>query len=159
MALAHENLYRGKSLSRINMNDYISEVVRLLSTSLNVSGERVRIDLELEELESVIDIAIPCGLVLNELLSNSFKYAFPGDRTGCIQVKLHREGPHHLRLIIADNGVGFKPGFDIAKTQSLGIPMVMQIIKNQLHGTVDLQTDQGVRWQVRFRDDLYRERV
>ncbi|MBD3347356.1 MAG: PAS domain S-box protein [Chitinivibrionales bacterium] len=159
MALAHEKLYKSKSLTRVDMKSYITDVVHLLAASFDISESRINIEFNVQEIDSLIDIAMPCGLILNELVSNCFKYAFPEGRRGRINIALRRLGPHLLELTIADNGVGVPPGFDIMNTSTLGISVVQQIVKSQLRGSLRVETDKGLRWIVHFRDDLYDERV
>jgi two-component sensor histidine kinase len=159
MALVHDKLYKSKNLSQINLKEYIPELVNLLLNGYpNLSG-KLEFDIDIDEIFVTIDIAIPCGLVITELLTNSFKYAFPGDRAGLITIRLRKENESFINLNISDNGVGSNEIVDITKIDSLGIPMIATIIENQLHGTVALDTLNGFNWNIRFRYDLYKERV
>ncbi len=159
MSLAHEKLYKSKSLSMINMKEYIADLAQLLMGGYGVSQERVSIYFDVQDINLLIDLAIPGGLILSELLSNSFKYAFPDGRTGRIQVGLHRESDHLIVLTVADDGVGLPRGVDITRSRTLGVQLVQQIVIHQLHGLVKVETDGGVRWTISFREDLYSERV
>ena len=107
----------------------------------------------------LIDTAIPCGLILNELISNALKHAFPGDQGGEIKVQLHKTGIGDVQLTISDNGVGVPQGFDFRKESGLGLQNVFVITENQLQGSVTFKADQGVSCQIRFADNLYQPRV
>lgn len=159
MSLAHEMLYKTRNLSRINLRDYIAGLVRLVEASFRGPSQRVEIRQSVDDEPALIDVAIPCGLIVNELLSNALKHAFPDNRKGVVEVGLHRVEEHLFQLTIADNGVGLPPDFDITASPTLGVQLVQQIVKRQLGGSIELEADGGVRWTMRFRDDLYGERV
>lgn len=160
MSLAHEKLYKSKSLSLINMKEYIVDLAQLLKNVYGVSEERVRFVFDIESINLLIDLAIPGGLILSELLSNSFKYAFPDKREGCIHIGLHKRKPHEIELTFRDNGVGVPQGFCIMKSRTLGLQLIRQIVKHQLHGSIRTETEgEGFGWFIRFREDLYSERV
>jgi two-component sensor histidine kinase len=152
-------LYKTQNLSRINMKDYLSKLVRLVEAGFRGPSQRVEIRQSVDELQVLIDVAIPCGLVVNELLSNALKHAFPDNRKGVVEIGLHRVGEHLLKLTIADNGVGLPPDFDITAGPTLGVQLVHQIVKRQLGGTTGVEAEGGVRWTMAFRDDQYGERV
>ncbi|MBD3345153.1 MAG: PAS domain S-box protein [Chitinivibrionales bacterium] len=158
MALAHEKLYKSKELSRIDMEPYLIDLTRFLMTIYDISPEKVGVRFKVDNIKLLIDLAIPCGLIINELLSNSFKYAFPGDREGRIYIEMHRE-EKTIQLSVSDNGTGLPHGFDITKSETLGIQLVYQIVEHQLHGSVSAKSNGGLRWHIRFREDLYSERV
>lgn len=159
MALAHEKLYKSKSLSRVYMREYILGLVQLLVSSNKVDTEKITVQYDIEEIEFLIDIAIPCGLIINELLSNAFKYAFPFGRKGTIILGLHRKKEKQIELTVIDNGVGLPEGFDIMKAPSLGIQLVLQIVNHQLHGSAKVESTHGIKWCILFREDLYKERI
>jgi PAS domain S-box-containing protein len=159
MALAHEKLYRSKNLSYVNMEEYIPELAKSLMNSYSISQQRVQIIYNIHNAKLLIDIAIPCGLIITELLSNSFKYAFPENREGQINISLNKTNINQIELTIADNGIGLPPNFDISTSTSLGIQLVLQMVDHQLHGDANVVSDNGVHWFVRFRSDIYSVRV
>ena len=159
MALVHEKLYQSQNLSRIHLDDYIRSLTALLMKSYQVTGQRIQVDYDLEEVPTLIDIAVPCGLILNELLANALEHAFPGERRGKIMIALKRANTHQISLFIADNGVGLPGDFDFRQTETFGLQAVTAIAEHQLLGTIHFENQHGVRWQLDFRDDLYRERV
>lgn len=159
MALVHQTLYQTQRLSRINMREYLHDLVVFLMGRYRAISHKVAYKLEIEPVEVLIDTAIPCGLVVSELFSNALKYAFPGNMTGTIQLQLYRSSPAELTLIVSDNGVGVPVDLDIAAMNSLGIQTMMNLIQHQMQGTITWDTRQGVTCHIRFHDNLYTERV
>ena len=157
MALAHEKLYKTQSLSQINMKEYIPELATLLKAGFGISAEEIEMQFDIEDIRLLIDVAIPCGLIINELVSNCFKYAFPEDMKGTIMIELHKRSSNELELKIGDNGVGV--AVDINASPTLGLKLVKKIAKYQLHGSVCVESKNGLIWFIRFRDNLYSERV
>ncbi|KMQ51701.1 signal transduction histidine kinase [Chitinispirillum alkaliphilum] len=158
MALAHEKLYTSKSLSSINLADYIRDLVNLIVAVSNVS-KKISIEYDLDQIETLIDIAIPCGLIIGELVSNSFKHAFSEQKQGNIRITMKRCSKDQICLIVKDNGTGLPKGFDLSKAATLGVQIVFQIVEHQLHGSADFESDGGLKWSVRFSDKLYERRV
>ena len=117
MALVHEKLYQSTNLSRIDFAEYARGLVAEVSNSYGMDSARIQLVLDLEPLRFEIDRAIPCGLILNELLSNAFKYAFPDDLKGSIEVSFKTVCDGEYVLHIADNGVGLKASFEEWKAQ------------------------------------------
>jgi two-component system, sensor histidine kinase PdtaS len=150
MSLVHQMLYRSKDLSRVNMKDYLGELSGLLLSGYAAYGERVKLDLDLEEIYLPIDSAIPCGLVANELLSNALKYAFPGEASGRVRLLLSRGEGGTVILLVADDGVGMPEGFDYRKQGHLGLQTVVALGEGQLHGKVDLARGKGLTWTLEF---------
>lgn len=159
MALVHEKLYQSQDLSSINLAEYIDDLAQLLSQTYQVTSNRITVVAETEPVRALIDIAVPCGLILNELLANALEHAFPDGRAGEIRIGLRRLGPGELMLEVADNGVGLPAGFDVRQAGAFGLQTIVAIVEYQLQGTVAFESKAGVTWRIRFRDDLYRERV
>ena len=159
MALVHQKLYEANDLSRINLKEYIHELVALLMSSYTVSSNQVSIVEDMEDVFTLIDTAIPCGLILNELISNTFKYAFLEERRGEIKIQLHRNESREVELCVADNGVGVPPGFDFRHNGHLGMQNIFVLAEYQLHGQIKFDTSQGVACYLKFRDALYQPRI
>ncbi len=159
MALVHQKLYEAQDLSHINLKDYIGDLTKLLVASYQVSSDRISITLEMEDVSVLIDTAIPCGLILNELVSNALKYAFPDERVGEIRIQLHQLESGEVQLSVADDGAGLPPGFDLRRNGRMGLQTVFALAENQLYGKVSFDTRQGVTCQIQFRDNLYKPRV
>jgi two-component sensor histidine kinase len=113
---------------------------------------------ELESIEVLIDTAIPCGLIINELVSNSLKHAFPGDREGNLRIILKRAGGDTIELKISDDGVGIPDGFNMDESNTLGYKLFRNIVEGQLMGTIKIETNKGLSYTINFRD-MYKERV
>ncbi|MGD8626300.1 MAG: histidine kinase dimerization/phosphoacceptor domain -containing protein, partial [Anaerolineae bacterium] len=154
MALVHERLYQSQSLSRIDLGRYVVDLTTLLVDSYEILPYRIEIDLEVEEVSVSLESAIPCGLILNELLSNAFKHAFPGDAQGTIHVRLGQEKDGEIVLEVADDGVGLPAGFDLRQSDTLGMLIILSVGERQLGGQVTFRVEGGVACQVRFRDKV-----
>jgi PAS domain S-box-containing protein len=149
MALVHEQLYKSEDLSLIDFACYVGELVDSLCRSSLADPERIRVTLEIRDVELGIDEAIPCGLIVNELVSNALKHAFPGDRQGEILVQGSRDGKGWVHLSVADTGIGLPPGLDFQNTETLGLQIV-SLLARQLGGTIEIRGDHGVTATVRF---------
>jgi PAS domain S-box-containing protein len=156
LALVHEKLYQSKNLSRLNLSHYITDLVNLLLVS-HSANERIGFRHELEDIIVLIDTAVPCGLIVTELVLNSLKHAFPGNRSGYIEVKLRRID-QVIELVISDNGIGMSEQ-EAGREDKLGIQLFRNIAEEQLDAVINLDRSEGTLWSVRFRDLLYTERV
>ncbi len=148
MALIHESLYRSGDLARFNFAQYIGSLSGHLLQSYTAQASHVRLHTELEELALDVDTAMPCGLILNELLSNALKHAFPDGRPGDIYIGLQAEAGH-ITLSVRDTGVGFPAGFDVRHSESLGLQLV-SMLAEQLEGTMTLTRECGTTGAVTF---------
>ena len=159
MALVHEKLYQSQRLSQINLDEYIRDLVELLVRTYQVNQEQISIEFDLEQIPVLIDTAIPCGLVLNELVSNSLKHAFSEGKSGEISICLKHEQPNVILLSVADNGSGLPVDFEVEDSQSFGLQTITAIVEHQLQGELHFENREGLLCQMRFRDDLYHERI
>jgi PAS domain S-box-containing protein len=161
MALAHEKLYRSHDLSRIDFLVYLRDLAGSLGKTYGAAGRGIELVVEADPLHLDIDTAIPCGLIACELISNAFKHAFPQDRPGGrIRVSFRREGPGRLALVVGDDGVGLPRGLDVERTDSLGLHLIQNLVK-QLEGTVELASRPGAEFRITFRfsEGVTREEV
>ena len=149
MALIHEQLSEKDRLDRINFSEYAHQLVSHLRQAVVDEPTRVAIETELDPIELGIEQAVPCGLILNELLTNAFKYAFPGRNQGRILISFHESSPGTLELAVEDNGVGLSPELRSGRETSLGLRIV-GILTNQLDGTLEHQPCAGTRIVLRF---------
>jgi two-component sensor histidine kinase len=159
MSLVHQKLYESKDLSNISMSDYIGELAGLLVASFGLKAGKVELGLDLEELSLQVDTAIPCGLVINEIVTNSLKYAFPGERRGRISISMRASGSDRVELRVADDGVGVAPGFVPSADRKMGMATIFTIATHQLHGTIELDTRAGLAFTISFPRRLYEDRV
>ncbi len=151
IALVHEKLYKSKSLAQIDYSEYIRKVAQNLLDSYNILPDKVELAVEADEIVLPISKAIPVSLIVNELLSNSLKYAFPGDRKGTVGIIFKKEGDRHL-LTVWDNGVGLPAGFAWDKTETLGLQLVTSLV-GQLAGTIEFAGDNGCKFRIAFTVD------
>jgi len=158
MALVHEKLYQSKDLSRIDFSKYIESLIMFLFHSYRVNSDLVRMKTEVRNVLLDINSAIPCGLIINELVMNALKHAFPGGRKGEIIVSLQPSGDDRFILSVSDDGVGFPAGLDFHKTETLGMQLVTMLV-DQLDGTISLERKPGTRFEVVFRELKYKPRI
>jgi PAS domain S-box-containing protein len=149
MALIHEQLYQSPSLSQINYPQYIRQLGAHLFRSYRVSSSRIELQTRIDDLQLSVDIAVPCGLIINELVSNSLKYGFPNGRGGVIRIELHRQPNGRATLTVADDGVGLPEGVGFWNTQTLGLRLVGTLVK-QLEGSIQVDRSQGTSVHVTF---------
>jgi PAS domain S-box-containing protein len=159
MKLVQQKLYQANDLSYINLKTYINDLIPLLMVSYSVSPGQILIIPEMEDVPVLVDTAIPCGLILNELISNSLKYAFPDEHPGIIRVELKKAISGDVNLCISDNGTGLPPGFDARRDAKLGLQSVFILAESQLRGNIRFSTDQGLTCKLSFKDDQYQPRV
>jgi two-component system CheB/CheR fusion protein len=148
MALVHQRLYASANLTNIDTNTYLQSLVGDLARMYDPEG-RITSDIRAEG-EMNLDTAIPCGLILTELISNAFKYAFPEARPGRISVGLEPEAEDRWLLVVQDDGIGIPSNLDIAHTGSLGLTLVHDLV-SQLRGDVQLDRSQGTTFRIHFR--------
>ncbi len=149
MALIHEKLYQSEDLAKTDFAEYIHSLATDLFRSYSVNSRVIKLNLNVEDVRLSIDTAIPCGLIINELISNSLKYAFSAGQAGEINISLSSEAGDRYTLIVQDNGSGFPTNLNFRNTKSLGLQLVCSLIK-QLHGTIDLERDRGVAFKITF---------
>jgi len=149
MALIHEKLYKSEDLASINFAKYIQSLTVHLFHSYRVNTDIVRLNTDIEDIHLDINTAIPCALIINELVSNSLKHAFPGGKRGEITVKLHSDKQGKRTLVVSDNGIGFPEDFDLQKSDSLGLLLVTDLTK-QINGTIKFDRIVGVTTRIVF---------
>ncbi|MBZ4035441.1 sensor histidine kinase [Flavobacterium sp. 17A] len=148
MSLIHQKLYNSENISTINMPNYIKELVEYLRESFSL-GQRIRFDLKIDPLELDVAQAVPLGLILNESITNSIKYAFPEDRTGMIYVTLQATSEYKYLLTIADNGVGFDTDISAKKINSFGLSLIKGL-SDDLDATFSMENKDGTILKIEF---------
>jgi two-component system, sensor histidine kinase PdtaS len=151
MSLIHQKLYNTDNVASIDMSLYIRELVSYLAESYT-TGQRIRFEFDIEDLELDVTQAVPVGLILNEAITNSIKYAFPNERSGLITISLASMSPHHYLLTIADNGVGMPDGSKNKKAGSLGMSL-MGGLAEDLDGSFEIDTNNGTSVKISFVHD------
>lgn len=150
MALVHEKLYESKDLANIDFGEYIEHLVPILFRSYGVNRGKISLKLNLERVMLKIDKAIPCGLIVNELLLNCLKHAFADGDKGEIEVSLVLINENEVELAVSDNGIGIPEELDFRSTESLGLKLV-NILTDQIDGKLDLDRSKGTKFQIRFK--------
>jgi len=151
MALIHETLYQTKDFANVDFNDYVKTISNHLFKGYSIAPDKVSLKIEIEDTSLGLDNAIPCGLIINELISNALKYAFPEDGIGEIKITLQSINDDQIELTVSDNGIGIPAEIDVEKTESLGLQLVQLLAENQLDGTLALDRDGGTAFKIRFK--------
>lgn len=151
MALTHQLLYERKDFSRLDLGDYLERLVQAIRSSYRASGDRINLHLALPPRPVLLDLerANPCGLLINELTTNAFKHAFPGERRGEIVISISEGADSLISLSVADDGRGLPADDELAKGSSLGLQLVALFVE-QLHGTMNIERNGGTQFAVRF---------
>jgi len=150
MALVHETLYRSPDLARVDFAEYASSLAAHLAQSYRIDSAAIQLSVQAaSDVRLSIDIAIPCGLIINELVSNALKHAFPCGRTGTVTVRLAHTTAEEIAMTVADNGIGLPPDFDYTQTESLGLQLIGQLVR-QIHGRLTVQRDSGTHFTIEF---------
>lgn len=152
MALIHEELYKSKDFSKINFNDYISGLAENLFKTYNITPNRIKLITEIEDISLGINTAVPCALIINELLANALKYAFPDGRKGELYIGLALAPDGNYRLTIKDNGIGLPESFDAGGADTFGFRLVVGLAKNQLAGDMEINSTNGAEIIIRFKE-------
>jgi two-component sensor histidine kinase len=148
MAQIHTRLYESKQFDKINMGSQIRDQVADLSSIYGRSGAEIQSEIEAQDIYLPVDQAIPCALVVNEILSNAFKHAFKGKKHGNLTVSA-TQVDDHIRIIVRDNGVGIPNDMDVERTASLGLKLIRNLVL-QLSGSVTITSDHGTEVIVEF---------
>lgn len=152
MAILHEQLYQSKALANINMREYIQSLVRTANQAYNEDTEQISVLTAIEEVHLSIDSALPCGLIINELVTNCLKHAFPQGRRGEVRIEFKRNKDQGCTLIVADNGRGLPEDLDYRTSNSLGLGLLLRLAEFQLGGRVRIHTDRGTEVNITLPD-------
>lgn len=150
MALIHEKLYRSEDLSQIDFSEYINQIIDNIYMSYGMGLHKVTLKKDIENVFIGIDTAITCGLIVNELVTNSFKHAFPQSVDGVIKVAFRRNDKDVFELSISDNGNGIPKGLDYRNPDSLGLQLVNTLTR-QLNGKIEQLGKKGIEYKITFK--------
>jgi two-component sensor histidine kinase len=154
MALVHEELYQSEDFSRVDFADYIRRLTANLFHTYQTGPVAVSLRVDVKNVYLTVDTAIPCGLIINELVSNALKHAFHGRAEGSITIRLQRDGAAHV-LTVSDDGVGLPPDVDPWTTETLGLQLVSTLTR-QLGGSLAVIREKGTQFELRFVEQLQR---
>ncbi|GAB4134368.1 MAG: hybrid sensor histidine kinase/response regulator [Bacteroidia bacterium] len=156
MALIHEKMYQSRNLVNLDIRSYIDDLVRSLIDTYD-TNKNIHLHSNIEDHPFHIDTVVPLGLILNEIISNSLKYAFRDRKDGDLYVTLIKADQDHFLLEVADNGVGLSPEFDLKKSSTLGMQLI-QMLAEQINGEIEVYRSPGTRYRITFREEK-RERI
>jgi two-component sensor histidine kinase len=157
MAMIHEKLYMSDDLAHINFVDYIQSLVKNLFYSYNVENTNIKPIFEVEDVTLNMETAVPCGLIISELVSNSLKYAFPNEKKGEILVSLKTVDDKY-ELIIRENGIGLPEELDFNNLETLGLLLVNNLTE-QIDGELTINRSPGTEFKIKFKELEYNERI
>jgi PAS domain S-box-containing protein len=149
MAFIHESLYQSKNFESVNFSDYVSTLAKNLVHTYSVNTQKIKLILTLDKLFLNLDTSIPCGLIINEIISNSLKYAFPNNRDGIIFVTL-KVDKQKVLIQAGDNGIGISSEIDLKQSKTLGLQLVETLVE-QINGTIILERNNGTRFNIEFK--------
>ncbi|MEG3872934.1 PAS domain S-box protein [Microcoleus sp. Z1_B5] len=158
MALIHEQLYQSEHLDRIALSPYVENLVANLYQSFGCGNTSIKFNLKVDPIYLNIETAIPCGLIINELVSNSLKYAFISSLAGEISINFHEINNSQFHLTIQDNGRGFSANFDLENTETLGLRLV-KMLAYQLEASIAIDSQRGTCYSLIFQELNYRQRI
>ncbi|MBW2204116.1 MAG: GAF domain-containing protein [Deltaproteobacteria bacterium] len=159
MALIHETLYQSEDFANIDFDGYLRTLINSLFISYGASPDKISLKIETNDLSLELDYAIPCGLIINELVSNSLKYAFPEDRKGEISVTLRSITENEVELTVSDNGIGIPDELDLGTIESVGLDLVKVLAEHQLEGKIELKRTGGTSFSIRFTVKTVKARI
>jgi two-component sensor histidine kinase len=154
MALVHEQLYQSKNFSQINFADYLKNLTSYLFNAYPINTDKIKLKLNIEYVNLNINTAIPCGLIICELVSNALKYAFPTSREGTIDIAFYSDSDKNFTLIIRDDGIGFNQNIDFNSVKSLGLKLV-SLLANQLEATLEFNSSAGTKVCLKFSETAH----
>lgn len=154
MALIHERLYRSEDVKSIDFSDYITSLARDLFDTYVTSKDKIQLKLDVENIMVDVDNTVPLGLIINELVTNCLKYAFPSNRVGTINISFHKIDSEYV-LEVSDDGIGLPEDFDMDKSDSLGMRLISGLTA-QLDGEMEMFNGSGTTFRIRFSDSSNR---
>jgi two-component sensor histidine kinase len=159
MAIVHTKLYNTKDYDHIDFNEYVRSLAENFATSYGFRMKNIKINIDILNILLNIDTAIPCGLVINELVSNSVKYAFPDNRSGEIFISLSKKDNRKFILTVRDTGIGAPQNKDIGKSDTLGIQLVT-LLSKQMNGHLQIinEKGKGLEFRITFEEAIYKAR-
>ncbi|MEA3487040.1 MAG: histidine kinase dimerization/phosphoacceptor domain -containing protein, partial [Thermodesulfobacteriota bacterium] len=159
MSLVHEKLYLSEDLSRIDFHDYMEDLSARLFQVHRVDSNAVGFSSHIKDVSFNIETAIPLGLIINEIISNAIKHAFPEGRKGNIAVELTQNTKaEEYTLTVTDDGIGFPEGTDYRNTETFGLQLV-EMLTEQLNGTIKLDRSKGTSFKIVFKERKYKKRI
>ncbi len=158
IAILHEKLYQSDDLAKIKFDEYVKILAEDLLYFYELDDSNIKMIIDIKEVLLNIETAIPCGLIIAEMVANSLKYAFPNKKGGEIKIELHSDDKNRFNLIVSDNGVGIPVDVDPENTDTFGMQLIKYLTK-QLKGTMELDRSHGTKFKLLFNELKYKDRV
>jgi two-component sensor histidine kinase/DNA-binding response OmpR family regulator len=158
ITILHEKLYQSDNLAKIKIDEYVKILAEDLMYFYELEESNINMILDIEDVPLNIETAIPCGLLINEMVANSLKYAFPNQKDGEIKIELHSNNEDQFNLTVSDNGVGIPDEINPENAETFGMQLVKYLTK-QLKGTIELDNNNGTKYQLKFSELKYKDRV
>jgi two-component sensor histidine kinase/DNA-binding response OmpR family regulator len=159
MSLIHKMLYQSDNLSEVNFNDYTRNLVSDLINSYCIDPSMIVVNINIDDILINLDTAMPCCLIINELVTNSLKHAFTETKSGILEISMSSVGEKMYELVVRDNGKGIPEGFDINQSSSLGLKLIRTLAEYQLGGKIEINTKVGTEFKLRFKELQYKKRI
>ena len=150
MSIIHELMYGTGDFEGVDAKDYVGRLTGFLMQTYSTTS-RIKLNLDIDNFSIDIESITPCGLIINEIISNSLKYAFPGDRSGAISIYMRRAAENQVEFVYADDGIGFKLPGDMKKVETLGLRLVNNLVTKQLGGTLEARSNGRTEFRIRFK--------
>ena len=158
IAILHEKLYQSEDLAKIRFDEYVKILAEDLLYFYELDKSNINMKIDMEEISLNIETAIPCGLIIDEMVANSLKYAFPDGRNGEIKIELHSDDKNKYFMCVSDNGIGISTDIDPEKTDTFGMQLIKYLTK-QLKASIELDKSNGTAYNLTFNELEYRDRV
>lgn len=155
MAMIHQMLYEQENFAEIDFGLYLKRLVRYLANNYQDQDKTIKTEVHVDDIRFEIDTAVPCALIVNELITNAYKHACKGKTDCTVYVSLSKEGSF-FKLVVSDNGPGLPPGFDMKKARSLGISLIKGLT-DQLKGSIEIQQNEGTVFEILFKEARKRQ--
>lgn len=158
MSLVHKKLYQSQNLAAIDLGEYLEGMVTALVRNM-VLGDHITVEMRCEPLSVSIDSIVPLGLAINEIVTNSLQHAFGDGRQGLLYIRLRQEANGQMEVVVGDDGAGLPADMDLQNPRSFGMQITANLIRRQLHGTLDIARDNGTEYTIRFAEPVRPERL
>ncbi|HEB01689.1 MAG TPA: sensor histidine kinase, partial [Nitrospirae bacterium] len=155
MTMIHEMLQSSDDITKLGTSEYIRKFVRTLFHNYKIQPNHIKLQFDVQDIRLDVDTMIPLGLIINELVSNALKYAFPDDMKGELGISLQATADASYELIIKDNGIGLPEDFDLKKAKSLGLQIVNSLV-NQINGNLEVSNKNGAEFKIAFKEEVIR---
>lgn len=150
MAAAYDSLHKSENLASIDLSDYLTNICQSVFETYNYADGNIDLSIEIRPIQLDLEQSYPIGMIINELLSNALKYAFPENKRGTIEIMAERLESNICKIFVSDNGVGIQDSFNWNESDSLGLLIVKSLVEDQLNGSIKLDSTEGTRWEITF---------